>query len=210
MTPGGPGHLHTSLGPAPPPGPGPASRGGAPLAQAGAVGRRGGGRRGLVRARPRFPGRCIRRRDAGSRGTASRGPLLIYPPGSFHGSAAILRPFLEQNPAAGAGPARRGPRGRAQLGAPGLPGGGRASFPSPGARGEAHPQSYFPGSCTTSAVPALPPHPCPPPARTPDLFPTGPGDGAPRAQRSPRPGGAGEGRGAGKVAELLCTLRSCS
>lgn len=36
-----------------------------------------GRERKLVKGRPRFPGRCIRRGDAGSRGTAARGPLLI-------------------------------------------------------------------------------------------------------------------------------------
>lgn len=205
MTPGGPGHLHTRLRPAPPPGPGPASRGGAPLAQPGAAG--GGGLGGTctgsvaLRRAPHPPPGCWQPGD----GLARPSP---YPPGSFHGSAAILRPFLEQSPAAGTGPARREPRGgRVRRGAPGSRGGGRASFPSPGG--------------TQGRTPVLPPGqlchfrgPGPPPPRSPALqvcSPPGQAPGPPSAAQPPaRPVGAGEGRGAGKVAELPCTLRSCS
>lgn len=202
MTPGGPGHLHTRLRPAPPPGPGPASRGGAPLAQPGAAG--GGGLGGTctgsaaLRRAPHPPPGCWQPGD----GLARPSP---YPPGSFHGSAAILRPFLEQSPAAGTGPARREPRGGGGCGAePRGPGAGAARrSQAPGARRGA-PQSYPPGSCATSAGPARHPRARPHSRSVPHRARRR----GPRAQRSPRPGRLARGRGAAQAKLLSCLARS--
>lgn len=208
MTPGGPGHLHTRLRPAPPPGPGaclPRRRPPGPARSRGARGVGNCAGSAALRGAPHPPPRCWQ-----PGGTASRGPLLIYPPGSFHGSAAILRPFLEQSPAAGTGPARRGPRGAVAARGPRAPGRGPRVVSKPrGARRRTP-------SLTRSPLPQqlchfCSPGPSPTPRRArphPRSVPHRVRRRGPRAQRSPRPGRAARGRGAAQAKLLSCFARS--
>lgn len=165
--------------------------------------RGGGGWGGLVRAPPRFAGRRIRRRDAGSRGTASRGPLLIHPavsmapPPSSAPSSSRARRRARARPG--------GSRGGGGCGAePRGPGAGAARrSQAPGARRGA-PQSYPPGSCATSAGPARHPRARPHSRSVPHRARRR----GPRAQRSPRPGRLARGRGAAQAKLLSCLARS--
>lgn len=137
------------------------------------------------------PGRRIR----GQPGTASRGPRLIYPPSAV----SMAPPRSLQRP---------GPRAEPGAAAAGGERGSRASSPSPGVGARAHPHrhpdSCLPGSCATSAAPAQPPSRGPAPGAVPSPPPRAPSAPSPDRRRG---GGA---HGAGKVAELLRTLRSCS
>lgn len=206
MTPGGPGHLHTRLRPAPPPGPGPASRGGAPLALPGAAGHGVGG---IVRARPRFAGRRIRRRDAGSLGERPGAALSLFihpavsmaPPPSSAPSLSRARQPARARPGGGRG-------GRVRRGAPPERGPRVVSKPR-GARRRTP-------SLTRSPLPQQLCHfssPGPPPTprrarQHPRSVPHRARRRGPRAQRSPRPGRAARGRGAAQAKLLSCFARS--
>lgn len=150
-----------------------------------------------MRARPRFAGRRIRRRDAGSRGNGLARPSPYLSTLQFPWLRRHPPPLPRAEPGSGHGPGTEGGGGGVRRGAPGPGGGGRASFPSPGARGGAPPVPP-PGQLCHFCNPGPPP---PALARTPGLFPSGPGAGAP--ERSAAPGPAGR-RGGGARRRQSC------
>jgi hypothetical protein len=144
-------------------------------------------------------GRSIHSRDAGSLETASLGPLLIYPP-----STVSMAPPPSSRPLPRAEPSSSRPAGRWGT-AGGVRGAGLVR-PFQGLRA----RGCNPPTLSLARPPAAVPLPQPLPYW---LAPAiGPPLRLPWRRAAPGPAGwrGGGARGAGKVAELLCTLRSCS
>lgn len=120
----------------------------------------------LVRARPRFPGRRIRRRDAGSSGRPRSALSLFIHPAVSMAPQPSSAPFPAHSPAAGA----TGPVGAAG-GVRGAGTGRRSPVLPPGRPGHFCSPGPAPGPLACTPI-------CSPPGLSP----------GPQAQRSPRPG----------------------